>query len=310
MTRLRGSRGRYPYHRAEHLRVYVALEDMFYGDETGTGGGTSAFVVIAGYVGSPRQWTRFDAEWTAALNGEGITAFHSKEFFPAAKRQSRKNPYREWDDAHLSAFLGKLLKVIDERLIVPAGAAVHIDDFNKQPLPFRQFLTGAPLRARYTRESDGAEDVSLGLLGTGAPIRPPYLSAFVLMLRDAVRQARPSATVNFVLDENDDNEFLARKVIQRIHSRQDSEERNRIGTLTYAVDECHPGLQAADLYCYLWNRILSQQRVTQLTEEARRILFKKRDDIPAIYGAGFEKLQTAQRRWLAEWLQGQGQEGL
>ena len=119
--RLKGSRGPYPYHDRKHLQVAVTLHDFFYGDETGTGG-DARYLVLGGYIGSPRQWGLFDAEWRKVLGKYHVPAFHAIKFFQQAYWQSRSSPYHGWSDEKGIAFLARLLEIIDFRTILPMAA--------------------------------------------------------------------------------------------------------------------------------------------------------------------------------------------
>jgi hypothetical protein len=75
---LRGSKGTYAYHEGRH--VIVAAEFFTYADESGWHQGAK-YCLVAGFIGSPRQWKIFEKEWVSILHRFEVSDFHSKEFF-------------------------------------------------------------------------------------------------------------------------------------------------------------------------------------------------------------------------------------
>src|SRR3972149_6354915 len=107
-----GGLGRYPYNRGSHLIMTIDLHA--YADESGIEG-DSLYCIVAGFVGSPRWWDKFNADWRAIINAapDDVEEFHAKDFFErnhAAKKNSERNPFRSWSGA--SAFLATLVDVI------------------------------------------------------------------------------------------------------------------------------------------------------------------------------------------------------
>lgn len=266
----------------------MARRDVVFGDETGTGG-DSPFVIVAGYIGSPYQWERFDKHWDEALGDRG--PFHAREFFSTARWQSSKSRYHDWkpNGHEARTFLNGLLDVIDWHRILPVGAGVGISDFNEQPLEMRRYVTGGILTTNYDNGR-----ITTAITSSGAPSRPPYMAALTMLMRDAMQHARNETVIDFVLDENSDNEALAEEQLARLHSKSMGPETNasdRIGTLTFAKDDHHPGLQAADLYCYVWNAMLTGKATTELLRIAYESLHRKRADLPGLYGDAYERIR-------------------
>jgi len=64
------------YHEGRHF--IVAIEHFVYADESGTQ--NSAYCIVAGYIGSPSQWSRFEKAWQQTLKGFSVTEFHAIDF--------------------------------------------------------------------------------------------------------------------------------------------------------------------------------------------------------------------------------------
>lgn len=285
--RLVGSRGRYPYNHGKHLYAYVTRRDIVYGDESGNDD-VSPYMIVAGYIGAPTQWDKFDAEWRAVLGD--IPAFHAKEFFPYMQRQQPDSRYYQWSDEELLAFIGKLLAVIDWHKILPTGAGVNTADFNAQPRYMRQYVTSA----LFSLEAQNGVIVSK-MRGSGAPKRPPYMASLTMLMFDAINHARPDSRIEFYLDENTDNAALANEMFQRLHrtgpDQAPPQIAKRVGDLHFAHDEKHPGIQAADLYCYMWNaRLSGRTESTPLLSLANSRVHRKRDDLIAIRAEDYAKI--------------------
>jgi hypothetical protein len=78
-----------------------------YFDESGTHD-SSAAVVVSGYVASNQQWTEFDREWKKALDDEGLSHFHMKDFAHSKKE------FSDWkgDETRRKQFLERLISII------------------------------------------------------------------------------------------------------------------------------------------------------------------------------------------------------
>ena len=185
--KLAGSNGRfYPFDRGKHLKVVVELRA--YGDESGTHE-NPPYCLVAGWIGSPRQWRLFEDSWNEVLHEYSISEFHSTDFFNRKHNKSSGNPYRDWDDARSQAFLNALSNIVIERRIFPIGGAVDVKAFMSYSEGERRYLTSAQIKQ------------SGKWVTTGAPTRP-YQLAFPLFLTEAAQAAKGDAVIQFVLDQN------------------------------------------------------------------------------------------------------------
>ncbi len=243
---IQGSQGRrYPFNRGKH--VFVVVELLTYADETGTHGDPS-HCIVSGFIGSPRQWEGFDASWNAVLADYGVSEFHSKEFFGRRNaRDSSKNPFATWDDTRALSFLRELVEgVLLQWRLYPVGGAVNVADFMSYTEAERRYFTmGKVQRDGSTARSEGA------------PSRP-YQLALVNMLYEAIRRTPQGTRVHFIMDMNSKEEPLAVQTFREIRERKNPTEWGRLGEMRYAASEQEPGLQAADLYNYVWHRYIFQ----------------------------------------------------
>ncbi len=288
---LRGSRGRYPWNDRPYLEVYLPLEDLAFGDESGTDGGAK-FCVVAGYIGSPRQWMRFDSEWNRILSGEGIEFFHGLEFFQRPSWQSRKSPYYEWTHERGMGFLERLLGVIDYHSILPIGCVVDVDAWGALAENMRAFASGAVVH----HKADIERNVyTLNQDITQTSVDKPYLPAFNFLLIDADERARKDALIRVVMDENDSHEGGARSILRSMRSGEGHSKRiaDRISGLSFENDCLHPGLQAADLYANVMRTYHTGDLPTSFYEKAYAMVTRKRQSLRLLDADEFQRLTAA-----------------
>lgn len=271
--RVRGSTGEYPFHEGKHL---LAMVWFTYADDSGTDA-ASEYCLVAGYIGSPRQWKSTRQDWRRALGG--IPEFHSVDFFQRERWQSSKSPYRGWNDSQATAFLDGLLKVINRYGISPIGGAVNTAHFFSYTEEERAWLTNAKL-ITITRVYEGKPEITDKLARhEGSPERP-YFVAFPGFLVEALRitSKKEKPRIHFYFDRQGDAEAHAKEAFDRFKERTSMAERVNLASITYAESVDEEGLQAADLYAYVWNRALTN-RMTADLEQALRQLTKKKPEI-------------------------------
>lgn len=85
-------------------------------------------VVVAGFLGFPAHFERFEKQWNSFLSEFELDHFHAAEFWA---RQSR--PYCNWSDAqHLKA-QGDVCRILSDAAGPPCGigVALNVWAFNK-----------------------------------------------------------------------------------------------------------------------------------------------------------------------------------
>ena len=217
------------------VKVYV--------DESGIHEG-SAHCIVGGYRGSEQQWKDFQRRWLA----DGCqTEFHATEFFRRDQRGHRLPPYDGWDNAKAKSYLDCRLDAINRTNIFPIGAVIDVGYFNSLTEHERRHLTGGESR-------DGKWRVS------GAPKK-----AYFLPFQDVVIQAveavqRVGWKAHFYFDENNQFSSFARELYTIIKRGSPPEISSRMGDLTFASSSDTAGLQAADLFTYVWYQYTQRRR--------------------------------------------------
>jgi hypothetical protein len=285
-----GSRGPYPYHEGRYL--LVALREFVYCDESGIHA-EAPFCLVAGYRGSPRQWSRFNKEWRAITTSprykpaEGYPRkeiiFHSNVFFNRKRiKNPRENPFLGWKDEQAAAFINDLLAVIQRRNIWPVGCVVNVRDFETL--------------------SYGERCALVNYFPTKSSFRPgrerphPYHLAFRLMVEDAMENSDPSTKFEFTLGESKEVQQHAFESYALMKEYGVDGLGTQLDTrLAFDTPANLPALQAADLFAHQWYGFLSIQidAGSHLSSERTRAMAQlthKRNDMPDIGARAFEHL--------------------
>ncbi|MBI4298758.1 MAG: DUF3800 domain-containing protein [Chloroflexi bacterium] len=228
---------------------------LAYADESGTHSNPK-YCVISGYIASPRQWKLFEADWKAVIGQYPITEFHAHEFFHRQKTQGN-GQFDGWSDEQAIRLLNELTQVIHQRRMYPIGGAVEVATFNAYTKGERAFLTMAEV------------DAVGKLITSGAPSRP-YQLAFVTLMTEACQRADRDMKVHFVFDSNHVEEPRAVQEFKKIRERIPNPLWSKLGRISFADSSQEIGLQAADLYAYLWHNFLTFG--PRMTFERMRIL--------------------------------------
>ena len=267
--------GKYPLDRGKHLIVAVDL--LTYADETGAQDG-AVYCLVSGFIASPRQWRQFDTAWRKVLEKYEVLEFHSINFF------GRRKPFRKWSNDKARAFLAELVEgVLMPRRMTPVGGAINVSDFNSYTRGERCYLTMAKLNPN-----------GRGLVWSGAPNRP-YQLGLVSLFIDAIQASKSNSRIDFILDINDIEEGLAVQTFRYLQKENRSHPAwKRLGNIRYAPSEQEPGLQAADLYKYVWQRyIIREHEGKTLGREETYVMeqFKrKKSNLMVWEKAGFDLL--------------------
>ena len=266
-----------PYNEGKRL---TPMEKYAYGDDSGTHKGSKVCLVL-GYIGSHRQWKLFRHDWQDALTALKLPAgakreFHAKDFFDRRRWRSRKSPYHNWTDTQARDFLRKLLDAIHRRHLEPIGGATNTVDFFAYSKSQRRWITGATLYTM-THWHQGEFEVIDKLAGhEGSPNRP-YFVVFPGFLVDAMNASKDDSEVHLYFDRQKDVEARAREAFDSF--KRSVPEAASLVSLTYAESEDEVGLQAADLYAYVWNRELHGTVRGELLSRAFKVLSKKKPKI-------------------------------
>jgi hypothetical protein len=95
-----------------------------YFDESGTHAGSPA-VSVAGYLSTPEQWIKFEAEWRHALADLGLDTFHMNQF------ANRAGPYRAWSEPQCRIRLSHLIEIINRNVVASFGVVIPTEPFDR-----------------------------------------------------------------------------------------------------------------------------------------------------------------------------------
>lgn len=214
-----------------------------YFDESGIHG-DSSHCIVAGFVGSDREWNNFETKWQKASGG---VVFHGNEFFGRKPDGGRTKTYKGWSDQKAKDYLTGLVEAITSSRLTPVGAVVDVKAFMAFPENERRYLTGAVYIHNRQR-----------FISTGVPGKP-YFLAFMHCVTAATHCIRRSGLkINFVFDRQEQYEGNAVELIIRAGQKAKPEQfRRRLGEITFKDKKDVEALQAADLLahaCYRRNK--------------------------------------------------------
>jgi len=214
---------------SSQARLFAMLELSAYLDESETKHRTYC---VAGYWATARAWEGVEALWTARLKALGLTEFH------AADCEHGKGEYEDRTDR--PAIRESFIEIIDRSLIHGIVCAIDLRGWD----PFADEVA-------HLRRAGGM----------GAP----YYVAFQMAMEaitGAVSCFSPEERVALVFDDRPDAGKALRLYQDLKNTTIPDFERiaSRLGSVTNAASEEHPGLQAADLLAYEANKYLVEIR--------------------------------------------------
>jgi hypothetical protein len=147
-----------------------------YFDESGIHG-DSTHCIVAGFVGSDREWNKFEARWQKASEG---VVFHGNEFLSRKPGGGRTKTYKGWTNQKAKDYLTGLVKAITSTRVTPVDAVVDVEAFMAFPEKERKYLTGAVYK------HDRGKFIT-----TGVPGKPYFLALMhcVIAATHCVRKA-------------------------------------------------------------------------------------------------------------------------
>ena len=243
----------------------MVAELLVYADESGYHE-TAEYCVVAGYIGSPRQWKLFNSNWAEILARYSVSELHTKDFF-GRRHKSPSSPYYGWTGGKSHKFLKELTEAIHARRLDPIGETVRVSDFMAFSEGERQYLTHARI------DSAGKVD------RMGAPTRP-YQWALGGLLVEAAERTPAGMKVHFTLDNHETEEPQTHASFSRFIENSEDKWRSKLGRLSYAFRGDEPGLQAADLLAHLWYSYHTNDRdMGSENMSAMSVLAKKRSQL-------------------------------
>jgi len=210
-------------------RLFAMLELTAYLDESET---EHRIHCVAGYWATARAWEGFEALWKARLKALGLAEFH------AADCEHGKGEYKGRTDR--PAIRESFIEIIDGSLIHGVMCAIDLRGWD----PVADEVA-------HLRRAGGMGD--------------PYYVAFQMAMEAIAGDVRcfsPEERVALVFDDRPDAGKVVR-LYQDLKSTTIPDFKriaSRLGSVTNAASEEHPGLQAADLLAYESNRYLVEVR--------------------------------------------------
>ena len=200
-----------------------------YMDESGKYDDPSIQMVsVCGVISSLERWTHFESKWKDVLDEYSVFWFHMKDF------AHHKGEFEGWKEPIRREFIGKLMKVIDERVMGCLAATMSKYDFDN--------LT---------------ENQKLAL--GNDPYYPCFLACIIHSAETAFNLA-PDEQVELFFADNPGFKTKAYEFYERCKAENVPEDiRKRLGPITLNAEprKVLP-LQAADLVAYEVNHNLTE----------------------------------------------------
>jgi len=216
-------------------------------DESGTHD-QSKIAVLAGLIGSLRQWERFAGLYQRIGSDAHTPGFHASEYFVRDPTGHRIKAYKTWSDERAARLLNGLVQAVAESEIRPILAALDVGAFESYSEPDRLRLTGyyQPERPDDPR---------------GAPHKPYYLLLQSVIVQAAARVKRAGLRVHFVCDQQLQFAAYALQLYAYVKRTRLWQVRvDRLGDLQFASRKDTLALHAADLLAYSWYQRHTQAR--------------------------------------------------
>lgn len=234
-----------------------------YADESHSGR-DSEVLIIAGWIALQDEWSQFCVAWQKGLDKYAAPYFHFREWADASavvrgKRRAsseflKKNPYRDWDQPKLDAFLFELAEV------AASGQALMIGGYVPAKLLVEDKADGL------TREPSSAQELCI-----------EHFFGSVVSAVNRERAPLKRQPIAFVFDYSDDPQW--RRLIEDAFAS--SRIRNRhFKEISFASKKHHLPLQAADMAAYRIRQRMEDLVTFDLSkswEKLDTILFRKMD---------------------------------
>src|ERR1041385_7764529 len=159
-----------------------------YLDESGIGR-SDEVCIVAGWIGSTKQWAMFEERWQRASKG---VVFHGTEFFRRDDKGKRLGPYAGWTDNQAKEYVDALLGVLERGNVTAFGTMVDVRAFMELTETQRHYLTGRMFHRRKDKWTM-----------TGAPNSPYFLGFTETLMDIAERVKKPGWLVDLVCDRQE-----------------------------------------------------------------------------------------------------------
>ena len=233
-----------------------------YIDESGIA--DSPICVVAGYVGKYRQFIKLTKKWKRIVSCLPNGDFHAHDFFGFDDKGRRIPPYDSWSDTRRRDFLDRLVDAIHSVKIRPIGAGADVEEFFKNDLDRRIWLTGGVKNDFRWKTS-------------GNPNNPYYVPFQHCVLAGA-RDANSTRKLNIF---SDSNKNLAPYAVQLVadYKRVHPHLNEKLGSIDHVSRLKVVLIQCADLLAYVHLRHKTNENaetryaLDRLTEKENNIRF-------------------------------------
>jgi hypothetical protein len=253
-------------------RKLVAVLEVYL-DESGIN--RPDWCVVAGYMGSDTQWTRFVRDWDNVVADAKAPPFHAKKFFPS---EAFKYEYPGWSVENKKEYLGSLISIRRKYNLTEISGVVSTSLFKTHNKNERRAATGGAIRGKKWYRQ-------------GAPNRPYNFCLAICMHRVAVIST-PRLFVHFYMDEQ--NQYAPNALDFHRRICQQDWKGTKFGGMFFANSrEGKPiPLQLADMIAYLRFQEVAGE-MSQLEKAALGGLVIKKDAIKHGDEATFRDIRNA-----------------
>jgi len=170
-------------------RLLLMVSSSLYAraDESGINLDAADYLLMCGYIGTPRQWKNLERDWSAVLKKFGVRRFHATRFFGRGDGGSRLDDYKRWSDQRAKDFLDALLDILHRRKLTPIGSSLNVAAWHALSPGERRYLTGGEVNASGKWTSSGAPS-------------SPYHFVFQDFLYYSAKSAPEDSQIHFVFD--------------------------------------------------------------------------------------------------------------
>jgi hypothetical protein len=222
-----------------HRKLFAMMQAYF--DESGIDH-ESDFCILAGYVGGPGQWKRFERKWKDTLARHSVKEFHAQRFFQRDKKGHRLDEYASWTDLKADGFIKELIHCIIAVKVYPLSCSLVKEDWNKLTYGERRYLTGGIFDAgKFT--------------SSGAPSKV-YFVPFQFCIYMATDFCGRGQRVHFAFDMNQELHGYGREYFKVLKKLPGLSWAPKLGQTSWPTSFDAVQLQAADLLAYLLIRFM------------------------------------------------------
>jgi hypothetical protein len=194
-----------------------------YFDESGTHKDSSV-VVVAGYLSTDEQWTKFSSEWLAILDRYKIDCFHMTDF------ENRRKQFKILSEADRQRLLDRLIAFIKIRQRIGIGVTFGMADYNEIVQEFSDL-----------------------------PIKKPYAFCAIqcmVLIKNWLVKHKLKNNINYIYEEGAQHAGQILSAYEGWMKQAEFGAALRLGSLAFGSKRDRLPLQAADILAYeTWKEV-------------------------------------------------------